>query len=320
MRIFCKEKPKKMYKSMNFSADTAVPSLSGRNVDLIAAEIGRKPSMIVEYGSGGSTLFFIKQLVGTYKVKFVSIENTSEWFCRVAKELQKLLGGGKVVKNYWPLSKYKSFLQGGFAPFTRIIDGYSRYASWAAIMKAGPFWRFEPASNSRFALNKNANVVMRPIFGQLTNLFRRLGLFRHYDACLNISENNVDLHYLLLSPGIKDQFGESPFRDDYADAWQAYLTPEVTSVLFMIDGGPRHYIVDRIHSFQKNNPHIEVVIALFDAHRPEYEPILDQFDAGCFYKGSMTLCNGAQFYDHEPAKELWLVRLGGPKFEGKMSP
>ena len=58
----------------------SVPMLSKKNVNFIEKTINLKNiDTIIEYGSGSSTLYFIKKLKNK-KINFISVENAKFWF------------------------------------------------------------------------------------------------------------------------------------------------------------------------------------------------------------------------------------------------
>ena len=77
----------------------------------------------------------------------------------------------------------------------------------------------------------------------------------------------------------------------------------------MIDGGPRHYILDQINIYHLENPQVKIIVALLDAHRPEYLDVLKNYSTANYFKGSLELIDGTKFYDEEPKKELWIAHL-----------
>ena len=113
----------------------------------------------------------------------------------------------------------------------------------------------------------------------------------------------------MSGPSIKDQFGESPFRDEYINkGLDLVKSSDYKTVLLMVDSGCRHLVVDRFIKESNTN----LIVMLFDAQRPEYKKILDQYN-GKFYRGSTNLLNGELFYpqkgnelDEILNKELWI--------------
>jgi hypothetical protein len=108
---------------MNLSLETAVPVLSKRNVKKIVETIHSiKPSLLVEFGSGASTLYFIKVLNELSGSRFVSIENTPEWFEIIAGQLSKSFGV-VIARSKWKNERYNKFYSGGG-------DSLHKYCRW----------------------------------------------------------------------------------------------------------------------------------------------------------------------------------------------
>jgi hypothetical protein len=87
---------------------------------------------------------------------------------------------------------------------------------------AGPFWRLAPESGFRLSLSRYAANLIMPVLNIITFATRVFVFFRHFDATFIADCKNVKVTYLLSSPGMKDQFGESSFRKKYANAWKPY--------------------------------------------------------------------------------------------------
>jgi hypothetical protein len=77
----------------------------------------------------------------------------------------------------------------------------------------------------------------------------------------------------------------------------------------LIDGGPRHYLLDIIYSHAKTLLNIDVHFFLFDAQRPEYEIVLERYPASKFMRGSRHLMDSSLLYKTETdkflEKEMW---------------
>jgi hypothetical protein len=157
-------------------------------------------------------------------------------------------------------------------------------------MDMGPFFRFEIDSGSRL---QGKLGIFKPIFKLLNRLIRMHPKFANENSFWKTEIGNCKFFYELVSPGMKDQFGESPNRDEYIQAGVKHLTDSEQNILIMIDAGPRHYILDEVLKLlEGKNLHI----CLFDAHRPEYTEILDKYQ-GTFYQGSAKLVDGSNFYE-----------------------
>jgi hypothetical protein len=77
----------------------------------------------------------------------------------------------------------------------------------------------------------------------------------------------------------------------------------------MIDGGPRHYILDQINIFYEENPQIKIIVAVFDAHKLEYANVFNHYATSNYFKGSIELIDGTKFYEKKLEKESWIAHL-----------
>ncbi len=287
-----------------------IPVLSEKNLKKINEIISENSiDAIVEYGSGASTIYFIDH----YKkknIKFISVENTKSWFYENIKTVSTkfMCKNSSLKQRFWTSSEYQNFWSTQNQPYTRIQNGKSRVERWKRIMELGPFFRFESDSGSRFQGKFN---IFRPIFKLLNRLLRMLPKFSNENSSWKSEIESLKFFYELVSPSMKDQFGESPNRDVFVRAGIQPLSLNDKNILIMIDAGPRHYIVDEVIRFLGSK---ELHICLFDAHRPEYNEILNKYD-GKFYKGNNKLADGTDFYSklHPDenyrnsilSKELW---------------
>ena len=292
-----------------------IPTLSKKNVEFVNYIIEKENiDLLIEYGSGNSTLFFLNKLK-TKNLKFISIENTKFWFYENIKTIKKIFNpkNSQLNRRYWTSDDYKGFLNTKTLPFTKIIDGRSKIEIWKRYMKLGPFYRFEKDSKSRLA-GKLFFLLpfFKPFFHILNNLLIKLNKFKNEKSEWKCNVENIYFNYKLISPSIKDQFGESPNINEYVDAGLEMIKEknEIKNILFMIDGGPRHYIVEKILS---KNYKKKIHLCLFDAHRPEYKTILDKY-GGEFISGEEQLIDGTIFYTNFKnekvkkeilSKELW---------------
>jgi hypothetical protein len=294
-----------------------VPILSKKNVEFINSIIDEKKiDFIIEYGSGYSTMYFIKNLKKK-KIKFISVENTKTFFYKNIKTLSKEFNPKNCIleKSYWNKEDYEKIYKTSLQPFTKIIDGTSRLEKIKAIVQLGFFYRFSESQNSRLSkILSPINPILRPIYILLNSLLLKLKIFNNEKSKWQCQIDELDFIYKLVSPGVKDQFGECANRDDYVNSGIDFLENENENknILVMIDGGPRHYILDKIlNSKYKQNFHV----CLFDAYRPEYKIILDKYK-GTFYSGEDQLIDGTNFYsifqneEHKKYrldKELWYL-------------
>ena len=291
-----------------------VPILSKKNVRFIEKIINEKNiDSIIEYGSGLSTLYFIKNLKNK-KIKFTSVENTKIWFYKNIKNITKTFTPTNCIlnKSSWSGNDYKKFYKTTVEPFGEISKEKSKYKKIIKLLKLGPFYRFEKDGNSKYSGKLFILLpIIRPLFIFINSLLQKLNKFNNEKSEWKCQIDELDFTYKLICPTFKDQFAESPNRDDFVYAGIESLKNESKSknILVMIDGGPRHYIVDQI--IKKNYRH-NIHIFLFDAYRPEYKFIFDKYK-GTFFQGEEELVDGTNYYSifteekktSHLAKELW---------------
>tara|TARA_Y100000590_G_C15659134_1_gene991858 strand:- start:241 stop:1167 length:927 start_codon:yes stop_codon:yes gene_type:complete len=294
--------------------DYPVPILSKKNVNFIEKIINEKNiDTIIEYGSGFSTLYFIKNLKNK-KIKFISVENTKIWFYDNIKNITKKFNPKNCTlhKYFWNKKDYKKFYETKNEPFTKIVQGKSRIKKIKQLVKLGPFYRFEKDGNSRYSGKLSILLpLIRPMFFFINSLLQKFNKFNNEKSEWKCQIDELEFTYKLISPSVKDQFAESPNRDDYVYSGLEILENDSKNknVLVMIDGGPRHYIVDQIINKKYNH---NIHICLFDAYRPEYEYIFNKYK-GTFFKGEEELVDGTNYYsifsDEKKiphlARELW---------------
>ena len=269
-----------------------VPILSNRNLEKIE-EIILKNNIetIIEFGSGDSTLYFLDKYK-SQKVKFISVENSKFYFYNNIKFIESNFQCKDVVlkRKFWKFRSYKNFFDSKFSPYTPIQIGVSRTERWKRQMELGPFFRFEHDSTSRMA---GKFKYLRSIFKLINYFLRIFPKYKNEKSRWECEIQNCKFIYHLISPGMKDQFGESPNREEYLNAPMVSVDQDDKDIMVMIDGGPRHFIVDRIIDILSYK---NVHICLFDAHRPEYSEILNKYN-GKFYKASDKLKNGYKYYE-----------------------
>ena len=296
-----------------------VPVLSKINTQFILNLIQDEAiDCIVEYGSGASTLFFLEHLRKTdSNCCFISIETSKIWYKYNQKQIRKAFPNITESEkcSYWSQSDYKNFYSSPLSPWTKIVEGNSRYERWKRYMEVGPMWRFEKDSNSRLKnlLPQSFYSFIRPAVVRLISTMRNNKILCHQRREWRASiTKKLEFKYCLVEPAMKDQFGESPNRDEYLNSGLNNIPYNANSILVMIDAGPRHYITEKVLTSSFANRKLN--LCLFDAHRPEYIEILEKFN-GAFNEGNSCLYDGKEFYrDAIPdeavrrehlAKELW---------------
>jgi len=289
-----------------------VPALSEKNSRFVLQIIQKnKFDYIIEFGSGNSTLFFYKKLKELNRhTCFISHENSEKYYQKIKKEINKNLGPSSEEIKKWTIENYNKFYNSRRRPWVTIVEGKSRLQKWKNAIRLGPFWKILPESKSLLSLHPRIVWLFAPFLEAIVKTMRTFGYLCHADRYFHKKSNYIDFHYYNISPGIKDQFGESPTRQSYTCKWIKHIQPKSKkSLLFLIDGGPRHFIIDKIAQFKKKYKSMSLFICLFDAYRPEYAKTLSKIKNGKFFPSSCFDLNGRKIYDKCRTNELWFGKM-----------
>ena len=144
------------------------------------------------------------------------------------------------------------------------------------------------------------------IFGGWFNskifLYKLRSKSRPMDGEYSVTLNDaINLLLVLRSEFIKDQYGESPNKDEYIAAALAPIRRTIASgkklsAVFVIDGGPRGDILDAIFELEDENSNFFPTIFLCDANRSIYTGSIGCRPDGKFLKGSNKTLNGERLY------------------------
>jgi hypothetical protein len=282
------EKPMKKLKkgSEILHTDQAVPTISGNIATRIAEKLkAENYNYILEYGSGNSTRFFIAKLMEfNKKCTFISIEYNQQWFTELARVIQSDLestriSNEKLELKHWDYEKCRRFFYGKNATALDVPDDLKRLNKAKRIF-AGPF-------NSKLFLYK-LRSKSRPL-----------------DAAYQVAINeSINLQLVLRSELIKDQYGESPIKDEYIGAGLAPLKHSLSSqkrltAAFIIDGGPRSDILNAIFKLEDQNENFFPTIFLCDANRSIYWKSIGRRPNGEFWKGTNQTLNKERLYKNQ---------------------
>jgi hypothetical protein len=258
-----------------------VPQMSAAAADFIAEKLanGRKGKRyIIEYGSGGSTLYFVSILEAKgVACNYVAVERSHGWFEAVANALDVQFHERKP----WGLRRYLGYLL-AVAPQRTI-----------------------PAECRRLGRHKIHMLKRLP----RDLLSRRLGAYfctMRYRG----GRGAVAIDYVYVYEGFKDQFGESPNRGVYINEPLADLLEEADRgdsiwASVIVDGGPRADIVDRILSLAHTYPNVGFEIFLLDAGRPFYSYVLDTHPSGVFVPARENVkVDGGQYLQASSPRQL----------------
>lgn len=308
------------------------PVLSDNNSRMIAEEIRYGYDWVVEYGLGASTLYFLNA-AGKQKISLVSVENNFDWFKICIAEIKKQTGYQEVSysEQPWSIGKIRAFADG--ESNADVPQNLKRFSNWADRLTLGPFYRLSPQSKSRFS------GFLGPVFPLAKPILKAIArviylanpALRPCDGEWIGQKGESRVILRNAAPSIKDQYGEAPTMMDYIRAGTKDLQHELesgkaVSALFLIDGGPRHKIVQEILRLEDQYKNFRPTIILCDASRVFYHPVLAQRPSGQFVAGTGKTLKGqpvaqdvsgdaAQFWtggDKTAAElaqqEVWLYR------------
>jgi len=262
-------------------ANEPVPVLSKNSVEHIADTIKKNEfDYIVEYGSGASTRFHLNLLVEQKNpITFISVERSYAWFLKVVQavryEYARNISGESFKKTVWDKQKVNNYLQ-----------AISRVGNWVPS-------EFHRLPRAQAQLKKTMQGWRR-----YKNLSRVLS-DGFYQACIN---NTTSFMYYNKAEIMKDQYGESPYKEDYI---RAGLDPveerlnsagNTVSALFIVDGGPRGDVVQAIMDLENQYPHLRVTVYVCEAQRSYFHDVLKKRETGYFIQGSRCMLDGRKVY------------------------
>lgn len=310
------------------------PILSDNNSQMIFDEIGKGYDYVVEYGMGSSTLYFLNACED-FKTTFISVENNFNWFELCIEQTKKQTAFKEIAyeEKPWSMSDFNAFInwQGEAAD---IPEKFCRIHRWKDSLALGPFFRFSPEAKSRFSGRLGPLwPISKPLLKFAAKAYFAFCVrARPYTGEWCGKKENLELILRNVGPSIKDQFGEAPNMMDYINAGLkdiriGLVNGKTISAVIIIDGGPRHKIVQEIFKLEKQYMTFNPTIILCDACRGFYKTTLDKRPLGQFIKGSnKTLkgypvvteencggdalwCGGKTTIDEFAAEEVWYYKV-----------
>jgi len=286
----------------------AVPILSENNVEIICKEIDESYDYFIEYGLGSSTLFFINKFK-KYNLTLISVENSFNWFTTVVKYLNKLFCVIDFVKevSYYKMKEIIKFSKQLNIENLAIPQKFSRRMDWKANLLLGRFKKFNPRSNSKYRgiipFWRYAKYILIGI--RLITLAFNPKIRPTRSLCKGRIKN-IFFIFRNVPPEMKDQYGESPSREEYIEAGlieirEALQKQKIVKSCFFIDGGPRAVITRTILEMEKEYPNFYPTIFLCEAYRAFYNEVTVQRLSGKYLIGSNLTINGQEVYS-EPKK------------------
>lgn len=265
-------------------ANQPVPYISDNITTFITEKLKKENyDFLVEYGSGNSTRYFLSKLLEFGKqCTFVSVEYNSKWFKELVKFIKTDLSSTLTSEEQfelrpWNFEKCKLLSKGENTTRLNVPSKLKRLSK-AKKLFGGPF-------NTKMLLYR-IRKESRPIDGQYS---------------ITIA-NSIQLLLLLRSELMKDQYGESPVKEEYIRAALApvehvLLSEKTLNAVFLIDGGPRSDILNLILELEERNSNFVPTIFLCDANRSFYANAMGRRPTGVFLKGSNKTLNGEPLYE-----------------------
>jgi hypothetical protein len=279
---------KKLIKILH--TDQPVPTISENITTYITEKLKNKNhDFVVEWGSGNSTRYFLAKLLELRKkFIFISVEYQQQWFLELVQIIRSDLKSFRISNEdfelkQWDYEKCKRFFYGKNSSIFDVPNDLKRLPK-AKKSFGGPF-------NFKMFLQR-LRRKSRQVDG-------------HYSVTI---DDSINLQILLRSEWMKDQYGESPLKDEYI---AAALTPikhaipskKILSSAFIIDGGPRSDILDAIFKLEDENRNFFPTIFLCDANRSLYAKSIRRRPTGEFIKGSNRTLNGEPLYKNQYSGE-----------------
>ena len=263
-----------------------------------------KYDVIVEFGSGGSTLYYLKSLENyTSSVLFVSVDMNFNWYNTVLNKIREKYKdivqlNEKYVQIPWSDQKLEQY-------FTIGDDSKWDYP---------PSLKRLPISQNSLAdfIRKSSCVEGFPDYTFSKN--------RPFDASYFAKlSNNISFSYFLRYEVVNDQYGESPVKQDYIDAGLRYPILEKLKkspntplkALFIVDGGPRLQIVNAILDLENKYHNFYPTIVQHDAVRKNTLSAFLRRPQAKYISGSNITLYGKQLYhDTLPSNkedDSWII-------------
>jgi hypothetical protein len=263
-----------------------VPMISGNIAKFINEKIEKLDfHFFVEFGAGNSTRYFLKQIYNAKKnVNYISLEYNLRWFLKTVEAIKSdfnpLIHKPQHLKlTPWSYAKCKKYLGGKNLSQLKIPDHLKRL----------------PKAKKKLAGTLNYKMLT----------YRFSEKKRPSDGIFNITIGDLlKFDFILKKDFIKDQYGESPIKNEYIKAPFESLLKNIEKrekiiALFIIDGGPRFDILKRILDLEEKNKNFSPVIFLCDANRIFYNEQIKRRSNGVYIEGTNKTLNRGTMYENQ---------------------
>lgn len=247
-------------------------------------------SFFVEYGAGNSTIYFLKNIYKTKKrVNFISMEYDSNWFLNTVEAIK--------------------------SEFSTVInESYRLKLSPWSYEKCKKYFEDESLINFEIPNNmKRLPKGRKKLSGKLNYkmfVYRFLKKTRPIDGTFHSEIGDMlRFSFILKRDFIKDQYGESPIKNEYIYAPFEFINKDIEKgekiiSLFIIDGGPRFDILRLILDIEEKNDNFFPVIFLCDANRIFYNEQSKRRPNGTYLKGTNITLNNRLLYGNKKKRSV----------------
>ena len=237
-----------------------------------------QPKIFMEWGSGGSTLFYLDFFIrNNIACSFLSVECELSWHRKVIEKIHDKYDGllAQEIYSYqnWSEAKCRKYLKAREQKLLCDIPDLIRKLS--------------------VGKNRLKEAILKE-----NGSFLKDG---YYSVYVN---NLINFKYILKAECFKDQYGESPLKDEYVNSGifeiESFLNENPKSSLaIVIDGGPRLDILKALLAVEKKYTQANLFICLHDGARHFYQEVLSEYPEGYFVKGSGYKVGGSPTFSKQ---------------------
>lgn len=297
-----------------------IPHMSENIVEWICQSLqeGDEKKILIEYGSGGSTLFFIDYLLeNKIDAAYVAVERSYRWYLSLQKEIEEKfrekVAGKKKDRVFWSMAKYLQFVTSTNRTVLDIPDEIKMLPEFQSKARRmlGRYLALRLDQCLRLSKNpKQVGAGKRMIDKIALKMARNHGKAPFFDATTYYQLcDAIDFHLEFRLELFKDQHGESPTKKEYILAGTQPIEKKLEEgrrfkAIVLIDGGPRGDIVSEILNMEERWPQLKIEIFLLDAQQNCYRQVISRRKKGIFVKGTNRLLNGKDVYQKPDTRKI----------------
>jgi hypothetical protein len=270
---------------INYKSADPYPTISDNITLLIDNKINELNfDYFIEYGAGNSTRYFLNKMCNAQKkITYISMEYNYNWFLHTVEAIKSDFIKENIKSNSlkltpWSYGKCKKYFEGKNLDRLSIPENLKRL----------------PKGRKKMMGKHNSKML----------IYRFSKYCRPHDGVFyaNIADT-LTLYFYLKRDFMKDQYGESPIKNEYIStpfeifSKNLHLGEKVTAI-FIIDGGPRSDILERILNMEEKYDNFFPVIYLCDANKNIYSQQVKRRPQGVYYEGTNKTLDKRVLYEH----------------------